>query len=75
MNDAIKLWLKTHKCGPGFVPIDGVIQKNGLPVVLFYKAGDAMEWSVQYAGNGHYFETREDALDYIRSRRWKWTYA
>ena len=58
---------KHHGWSKEFVPVDACIYRR-LPMVLFYKSGDAMPWSVQYAGNGHYFETEDEARQYIEDR-------
>ena len=70
MKKAFALWAKKHLHDKRFKPIYGKIQKNGLPVVCFYNKDDECGycWSLQYAGNGHYFKTEEEMFQYAMSR-------
>ena len=34
-----------------------------------YSPPDYAEWCVQFAGNGHYFPEYDEAVDYIRKRK------
>ena len=71
---AYLLWIKNRIEAPEYVPVRGMTQKNGLPVVAFYCADEpnGYYYSVQYAGSGHYFKTEEEMNQYIRSRGWEW---
>lgn len=57
-------WKEKHHWVPDFEPVDGFFY-HGEPMVTFYRKDDEMPWSVQYAGNGCYFKTREEAEEYI----------
>ena len=61
---AIEEWTTHYLWNPKFVPVDGYYFR-GLPIVLFFKEGDVMPWSVQYAGSGTYFETEAEARKYF----------
>jgi len=74
MNEAIEEFLKSHTISNGWEPIGGTIQDNGLPVVLLYNGSNEEKYSVQYAGSGKYFDTKESALRYIVYRGWKWNF-
>ena len=69
-NLAFEKWKKSHKWDKRCKPIAGgfVVDK---PVVLFYCSGDPFPYSVQFNGNGHYFETLEEAYEYAFDR-WPW---
>lgn len=62
-------WEKTHKLGDGWQVIGESIY-NGLPMALLYN--DALkEWSVQYAGTGHYFSSEAEANKWACERVYK----
>lgn len=41
---------------------------KGCDCVLQQLADDHFKWCVQYAGNGHYFKTHDEALAYLIAR-------
>lgn len=41
---------------------------KGCDCVLQQLADDHFKWCVQYAGNGHYFKTRDEAFAYLTAR-------
>lgn len=55
-------WLQHHRCGKGW-SFKGEYKhpKSGLPIVLLYNENSYHQWSVQYAGSGHYFHTLYEA--------------
>lgn len=64
---AIREWEATHRRRKSMTAVDGCFFKR-MPMVLFHDEVDKiMPWSVQYAGSGHYFQTREEADEYIES--------
>lgn len=50
-----------------------ISKRNGIPVEVQYRLYSAnsrqKEWCVMYAGQGHYFGTFEEAVKYIRKRK------
>ena len=46
----------------------GRAKAGGLPVILQCSRTEPVHYCVQYAGNGKYFDTLDDALTYIRER-------
>lgn len=50
-----------------------ISRRNGLPVELQYRLHSTVsketEWCVKYAGQGQYFDTFEEAVEYIRKRK------
>ena len=71
-SKAIEEWKRTHNLGEGWEMAFGDFLK-GLPIVVLHSVvmnseSDSMPWCVQYAGNGHYFKTRDDALEYYESK-------
>ena len=67
---AIDEWIHTHLYNEEFVPMFGCYI-NKLPMVAFFHPRDEMPFSVQYAGNGKYFKTRNEMMEYFEERRWK----
>jgi hypothetical protein len=67
---AIKAWTETHLYNPKFNPLFGSFH-NGLPIVCFYEHGSEYPYSVQYAGNGHYFRTETEMEHWYFERRSK----
>lgn len=67
---AYLMWIKDRTERSEYIPILGKVQSNGRPVVVFYceAAPDGYCYSVQYAGNGHYFKSKAEAIAYIKSR-------
>lgn len=67
-NKIIEEWRSTHKGDKRFIPIEAA-RLNGQPIIAFLEP-DAPEkqWSVQYAGNGRYFDTQEEALEYMNGK-------
>lgn len=47
----------------------GRVEAKGLPVVLQCSNGLPVHYCIQYAGNGHYFDTLAEALLYM-NKRW-----
>ena len=66
-DDVIKEWLQNHKVSEGWTPVDG-IYVNGDPLVLLKKENAGYKYSVQYRGNGHYFEHADEAYMYMARR-------
>ena len=64
---AMEEWKRTHNLGEGWEMAFGDFLK-GLPIVVLHSESDSMPWCVQYAGNGHYFKTRDEALDYYEGK-------
>ena len=55
-----------------------ICTRRGFPVILQHLGQDKqnsfpVNWCVQHAGNGHYFETKEDAEDYLECRKFNRT--
>lgn len=46
----------------------GRAEADGLPVVLQCSKGPPVHYCVQYAGNGHYFDTLAEAMLYMHDR-------
>lgn len=63
---AFEYWKSTHKYNRRF-KMESAEFIGADPVVLFFAAGDRFPWSVQYIGQGKYFETENEAKDFIRS--------
>lgn len=41
-------------------------------IIMYDKRADSKKrWCLQFRGSGRYFETAEEALDYFRSRGWR----
>lgn len=68
---AIAEWEKVHKYGAGWKPITGGFAPDGNAFVLLYNEEKIMPYSVQYAGNGHYFVTLADAALFIQDSGWE----
>lgn len=49
---------------PYFVVFDAVI-------IMFSRDKDDPHWCLEYRGNGHYFDTAQQMMDYFHSRRFK----
>ena len=65
---AIRDWTTHYRWDSSYVPVDGYFFR-GLPVVLFFKEGDVLPWSVQYAGSGTYFESEAEAQKFFQRRK------
>ena len=62
-------WMKTHKMGRGWYPIEGRwSKKKRNPVVILHCPDDSFPYCVQYAGNGTYFPTLEGAQTYAETK-------
>lgn len=73
MNAAINEWLKEHKPGEGWEPIaSGMSFVKGKPIVILQNKNDEYPYSVQYAGNGRYFKTYDEATKYVAERFNTW---
>lgn len=66
--EAVFEWMKTHKAGDGFYPIEGRWSKKGFPVIILHSVKSHHPYSVQYAGNGTYFFTLEEAEQYAGTK-------
>lgn len=64
---AFEIWKKNHSWNSEFIPLMGDFLKKK-PIVCFYNEGDYMPYSVQYAGNGHYFKTEGEMYIYYKKR-------
>lgn len=40
-------------------------------IIMFSNEKDDPHWCLQYKGNGHYFDTFQQLMDYFHSRRFK----
>lgn len=40
-------------------------------IIMFSNDKDDPHWCLQYKGNGHYFDTFQQLMDYFHSRRFK----
>ena len=45
--------------------------KEHAVIIMFSNDKNDPHWCLQYKGNGHYFDTFRQLLDYYRSRRFK----
>lgn len=66
-SENFKEWRENHMWNQDYIPIGGT-KANGDPVIVFYCKNKKTPFSVQYRGNGHYFETLEQAQEYVRKR-------
>lgn len=64
-------WVKTHRWNTDFKAVDCCIAQGELMILFVNDKEKEMPWSVQHAGNGHYFKTREEAEEYIKSQKYK----
>lgn len=56
-------WKKYHRWNQSYIPISGDFLQQR-PIVCFFHEGDTMPYSVQYAGQGHYFKTQKEMERY-----------
>ncbi len=45
-------------------------RRSQLSFSIQHDPGEVLPWTVQYAGSGHYFQSAEDAVNYVRKRKW-----
>ena len=45
--------------------------KEHAVILMFSKDKDDPHWCLEYRGNGHYFDTAQQMMDYFQSRRFK----
>ena len=67
-KEALEKWETKYKKGEGFIAITGTFFKYNEPIILFFRMRDEQPWSVQFCGNGHYFETFEESFAYMLNR-------
>jgi hypothetical protein len=65
---AFDVWKSSHKYDRRFEPIHAEFIGQD-PIVLFFAAEDDFKWSVQYRGDGHYFESLPQAFQFIQSKK------
>ena len=46
------------------------VRGSRLHFSIHFDPGEVLPWTVQYAGGGHYFQSAEDAVNYVRKRKW-----
>lgn len=62
-------WEKTHVVGKGWTVIGEARHKRSrLPMALLFCTDATKPWSVQYAGTGHYFDSRCEAEKWADER-------